>query len=98
MEVKSTPTIESKITISLPAMMVLPVNTDESGFIVPATGVMWQKYLNYDTLLALGVSIEWHNPDGTILRSDEAVAYIEAAMARSIQAQATTEPRAVLKA
>jgi hypothetical protein len=94
MEVKGTPSIKAPVTIDLPAKMALPVHTDGDGFIVPATGFVWQKYLNYDTLEALGVSIEWRHPSGALMGREEAVALIGQAMAREAAPQVPASPKA----
>jgi hypothetical protein len=98
MEVNSTPTIDTTITLNLPRHMTLPAQTDAQGHIVPATGFVWQKYLNYDTLLSLGVSIEWRHVDGHAIPVDDAKRLIREAMDRDALAQAQEQARGVLQA
>jgi hypothetical protein len=98
MEVKSTPTFDTSITLTLPRHMTLPAQTDAQGHIVPATGFVWQKYLNYDTLLALGVSIEWQHVDGHKIPLEEAKRLIQAATDRDALAQAQEQARGALQA
>lgn len=84
MEVNATPMLNANVTLQLPSQMVLPVQKDDAGQTVPATGFIWQKYLDYQTLEAMGVSISWATPEGVAIDREVALGLI----ARMAQRQA----------
>jgi hypothetical protein len=82
MEINESDSINAPITLSLPRVMALPVQTDAAGFTVPATGFVWSKYLDHDTLHALGVTVEWRHADGSVMSRETALRLIDEAHAR----------------
>lgn len=92
------PTIEVSMPLHLPAHVELPMRVDDHDHLIPATGVVWNKYLDYDTLRSVGVDVVWRDLNGQIVPLERVMALMEAAKEREAKAQAAAGPRAVLKA
>lgn len=83
------PTKRVTIPVDLLAELVLPVGKDDSGQLVASNGFIWQRFLDYATLEALGIRVVWRDADNQPIDRDTAVALIERQRAQAEQASAS---------
>lgn len=86
--VEPEPMFTVSIDLQLPRRLVLPVEVNAAGERVPATGFVWQKYLDHALLTQLGVRVEWRDRDGVLYADELASSLIQREAERQALAHA----------